>query len=116
MEPITEEQEIRIDKSAKYYGAIRFERKDGVVVIAKNIYLYGEVNFDNDDDLDLIEKFNLINEEGNWIYSNFDYENGNFTTVDGRIKSAPTWDLINWFKYCHVLIGNPQRNIVYKRK
>ena len=46
MEPITEEQEIRIDKSAKYYGAIRFERKDGVVVIAKNIYLYGEVNFE----------------------------------------------------------------------
>ena len=70
MEPITEEQEIRIDKSAKYYGAIQFERKDGVVVIAKNIYLYGEVNFDNDDDLDLIERFNLINEEGNWIYSN----------------------------------------------
>lgn len=115
MEPITEEQELRIDKSAKYYGAIQFERKDGVIVAAKDIYLYGEVDFNNDD-LDLIERFKLIDEDGNWIYSNFDYEKGNFTTIDGIAKGYPTWNLINWFKYCHVLIGKPQRIIVYKRK
>lgn len=116
MEPITKEQELRIDKSAKYYGAIKFERKDGVIVAAKDIYLYGEVNFNNDDDLDLIERFKLIDEDGNWIYSNFNYEKGNFTTIDGVAKGCPTWNLINWFKYCHVLIGKPQRIIVYKRK
>lgn len=116
MEPITEEQELLIDKSAKYYGAIQFERKDGVIVAAKDIYLYGEVDFNNDDDLDLIERFKLIDEDGNWIYSNFDYEKGNFTTIDGIAKDYPTWNLINWFKYCHVLIGKPQRIIVYKRK
>lgn len=116
MEPITEEQELRIDKSVKYYEAIQFERKDGVIVVAKDIYLYGEVDFNNNDDLDLIERFKLIDEDGNWIYSNFDYEKGNFTTIDGIVKRYPTWNLINWFKYCHVLIGKPQRIIVYKRK
>lgn len=116
MEPITEEQELRIDNSVKYYGAIQFKRKDGIIVMAKDIYLYGEVNFDDDNDLDLIERFNLIDENGNWIYSNFDYEKGNFTTINGIAKRYPTWDLINWFKYCHVLIGKPKRIIVYNRK
>lgn len=116
MEAITEEQEHRIDRSANYYGAIQFERKDGIIVAAKDIYLYGEINFNNDDDIELIKRFKLINEDGNYIHSNFDYEKGNFTTIDGIAKTYPTWDLINWFKYCHVLIGKPQRIIVYKHK
>ena len=116
MESITEEEELRIDKSAKYYGEIQFRRKDGAIIAAKDIYLYGEVDFNNDDDLDLIEKFNLVDENGNWIYSNFDYEKGDFTTINGIPKGYPTWNPINRFKYCHVLIGKPQRIIVYKHK
>lgn len=114
MEPITEEQEIRIDKSAKYYGGIRYERPDGVIVDAKHIYLYGELNFEDKNDICQIERFNLIDNEGSHIYSNFDYDKGCFTTINGRAKTYPTWNPIIWFKYCHCLIGKPQRIIVYR--
>lgn len=114
IEAITEEQEARIDKAAKYYGAIRYERPDGVIIDAKHIYLYGELNFEDKNDLYQIERFNLINDEGNYIYSNFDYDKGCFTTIDGKAKSFPTWNSILWFKYCHCLIGKPQRIIVYR--
>lgn len=113
MEPITEEQEICIDKSEKYYGEICYKRSDGVIIDAKHIYLYGEVNFEDENDLYQIERFNLIDSNGNNIYSNFDYDNGCFTTIDGYTKTYPTWNPIIWFKYCHCLIGKPQRIIVY---
>lgn len=116
MEPITEEQENRIDKSEKYYGSIRYDRGDGAVIDAKSIYLYGEVNFEDENDIYQIERFNLINEDGNYIYSNFDYDKGCFTTIEGKAKSYPTWNALTWFKYCYCLIGKPKRIIVYKNQ
>lgn len=114
MEAITEEQETSIDKSKIYYGDIRYVRNDGTMIQAKNIYLYGEVDFNNKDDISNIERFNLIDEDGGIIYSNFNYDKGHFITIDGIAKSFPTWNPVLWFKYCHCLIGKPARIIVYK--
>lgn len=114
MEPITAEEEIRIDKSSKYFGSVRYERKDGVIINQKDIYMYGEINLDSDDDLDIIERFNLVDERGNWIYSNFDYDAGTVTSIDRKFKQYQTWNPIDWFAYCHCLIGKPERIIVYK--
>lgn len=115
MEAITEQQENRIDNSKTYYGNIRFERYDGAIVQAEDIYLYGELDFNNPEDVYNIEYFNLINPDGEWIYSNIDYDKGNFTTIDGIAKQFQTWDALKWFKYCHILIGKPKRIIIYKR-
>lgn len=116
MEAISEAQENRIDNSSKYFGEIRYERNDKVIIPAKDIYLYGEVDFNNEEDIKNIERFNLIDKEdsGNWIYSNFNYEKGCYTSIDGHAKGYNTWDCIKWFKYCYVLLGKPQRIIVYK--
>lgn len=114
MEPITAEEEARIDKSSKYYGTTRYERKDGAIINQKDIYMYGEIDLDSDDDLDIIEKFNLIDERGNWMYSNFDYDAGTITTIERKLKQFQTWNPVLWFAYCHCLIGKPQRIIVYK--
>lgn len=114
MEAITEEQEKRIDKSEKYYGAIRFDKGDGVIIEAKDIYLYGEVNLEDKNDVFHINKFNLINPESSFIYSNFDYDKGVYTTIDGHSKGSTTHDAFKWFKFNHCLINKPQRIIVYK--
>lgn len=117
MEAITEKEEQRIDNAPKYYGEIRHVRSDGYVVSAKDIYLYGEVDFNNDDDVNNIKRFNLINTDinaCNWIYSNFNFEKGCFTIIDGVVKGSPTWNALRWFMYNYVLIGKPQRIIVYK--
>lgn len=115
MMPITEEQEKRIDKSKKYYGEIKFDSGDKFVA-AKDIYLYGEVDFNNDLDLDNIEKFKLINEDGAWIYSNFDYDKGNYTIIDGQVKGYYTFDNILWFMFNHVRLGKPKRIIVFNEE
>ena len=55
MEAITEEEEIRIDKSRKYFGEKQYERKDGHIVQDKNIYIYGEVNLQDEEDINIEE-------------------------------------------------------------
>lgn len=117
MEAITEKEEERIDKAPKYYGEIRHIRSDGYIIPAKDIYLYGEVDFNNSDDVNNIERFNLIDTDlnvCNWIYSNFDFDKGCFTTIDGISKGTPTWNALRWFMYKYVLLGKPQRIIVYR--
>lgn len=115
MEAITEEQENKIDKAYKYYGEHRYITKEGTVITGKNIFLYGEVNLDSDDDIDIIERFPIVSEDmDNFIYSNFDYDKGNYTTIDGKPKGHFTCDKLKWFMYNHCLIGKPNRIIIYK--
>lgn len=114
MEAITEEQEKRIDNSVKYFGYLRFQRDDDVIFENKEIYLYGEVDFDNPEDVAFINNKNFVNVEGNSIYSTFDYDKGVYTTIDGYPKMVTIDDPIRWFKYCYCLLGKPKRIIVYK--
>lgn len=114
MEPIDSQQEKRIDNSKKYYGELRYE-KDDTIIPGSDIYLYGEVNLNNNDDLDIIRRFNIIPKDGGRIYSTFDYNSGTFVTENGIPKQYNTWDSVLWFSYCHVLLGKPERVIVYKK-
>lgn len=118
VQSITEEEEQYIDNAVKYYGEIRHIKNDGTIIHAKDIYLYGEIDFNNEDDIFNIENFNLINSNSdshNWTYSNFDFEKGCCTTIDGSLKVIDINDPLQWFKYNYVLIGKPKRIIVYKQ-
>lgn len=114
MEAITEQEEKQIDSSVKRHGRLLFKHSNGNIVEGKDIYLYGKVDFDNDEDVSQIERFNLIDDDGDYMYSNFDYDSGTFTTINRVAKSFPTWDCVKWFMYCYCLIGKPQRIIVYR--
>lgn len=116
MEAIDENIEKKIDNSEKYFGSICYQREDGADIPAKNIFLYGELDLNNPDDIENIEVFELIgkNMGDNYIYSNFNYENGTIEIENNIIKGYNTWNPLLWFKYCHCLIGKPKRIIVYK--
>mgnify|MGYP006982386358 CR=1 FL=1 len=115
MEAISEEEERRIDNSKWYYDSIRWKRSDGSVVNAKDIYLYGEVDINKEEDINYIMKYHLIDDDdNNWMPSNFDYDAANFTTINNKRKEFTTWDAFEWFLYNHVLIGKPKRIIIYK--
>ena len=109
MQSITEEQEKTLDKR-------NYINIDGEVIPKDNIYCYGEINLDNDDDIKYIEKFNLIEngENSNTMPSRIDWEKGLAVSDDYIIRYAPTWDCLKWFEYNYLLIGRPQRIIVYK--
>ena len=63
MEAISEQQEQDIEKYARYYGQIMYKRADGVVINAKDIILYGTIDLDNEEDINYIERFNLMHED-----------------------------------------------------
>ena len=114
MESITKEQEIRIDKSSDYFGELQFESKHGTIQ-QRNIYLYGEIDFNSKDDLDVIKRFKLIDPDlMSFKYTSFDYEKGTALVQDKVTKISPSIDCVEWFKYNYCLIGKPQRIIVYK--
>lgn len=106
---ITKEDEALLDEN----GYINI---DGTNISKKDIYCYGEINLSSQDDIEYIRKFNLIdtNNGGN-IHSNFDYEKG-IVTYEEVIKTYPTFNVIEWFKYNYCLIGKPDRIIIYKCK
>ena len=110
MSELTEEEENYID-SDDCNKVVR----NGKNISKDKIKMYGDINLSNEDDLDLIEKYNLVDENfRSFIYSNFNYNRGTITTIDGKLKWYPTMDAINWFKFNHCIIGKPKKIIVYK--
>ena len=98
MRAISEEEEFYIDK--KNY-------KD-------DIYFYGEVNLNDKDDLDTIRNYNFVdNKLRSMIFSNFNYNKGLYTAIEGVPKHGATTNPVEWFKYNHCLLGKPKRVIVY---
>lgn len=110
MREITEEQEKELDD-------IESIELDGKVIDKSNIYCYGQLDVNNEEDVNYIRKFNIINLDAeNPIHSDYNYERGN-VRIDGNIaKTHPTWDAFEWFKYNYLLIGKPKRIIIYKCK
>ena len=108
MVPITKEQEKHLDE---------FERItiDNINIDKKHIYCYGEINLDSSEDVEFIEKFNLINEDqGNEYHLNYNYNTGE-VNIEGNIaKMRLTYNPVEWFKYNYVLIGKPKRILLFK--
>lgn len=110
LRPITKEQEKEIDETEVY----KLTHDGHEISITKvNILFYGEINLNNKEDVDIIRRKNLIDE--NLRYSqvphDFDYKLG-----VGDRQQAPTNDPIQWFKFVHTRLGKPRRVIAYRIK
>lgn len=111
LERITEEEEQFIDDN-NYF--VRRKGNKDIEIPKYDIMFYGTVDLNDENDIALISKKNLVDKDlcHSWVPSNFNYKFGT-----GLAHScAPTADPVLWFKYCHVLIGKPQRVIAYKIK
>lgn len=109
MRPITEEDEQNLDK----WEYLNIDNKR---IYRKDIYCYGEINLSSNDDVEYIKQFSLLDtDNGGIVHSNFNYQEG-YALIEGIAKTYPTFDIIEWFKYNHCLIGKPTRIIIYKCK
>lgn len=108
MKPLTVEQEIELKENLHI-------ELNGIDISKSSIYCYGSINFNNKEDIEFIERFDLISREdnANFIHCNYDYEKGTFPHDKGIAKMLPTLNAVEWFKYNHLLIGKPERIIVY---
>lgn len=122
LEPITEEIERKMDNYKLVHGELIYKLSKYKYVIPNNsIFLYGEVNFNNNDDIKYLKRYKdlILNSEANsnCIYSNFDYDKGITcynTDKDNIHRIYETFDFMKWFRFNYCLIGKPQRIIMYK--
>ena len=115
LEPIDSSIEKQIDISAKKYGSVQYWKNDKCIATAKQIFCYGEIDLDKEEDWDLIGRFNIYPPDGGWMYSNVDFETGIVVSVDRKFKQFQTWDCFKWFEYNYMLIGCPKRIIIYRK-
>ena len=110
MRPITEEQEKTLDSDEQIVI-------DGNIINKDNIYCYGEFDVTNSEYIEYIKKFNIINfDEVNSVHSNYNFEEGNVTIENNITKTYSCYDVVKWFKYNYLLIGKPNRILIYKCK
>lgn len=79
-----------------------------------DIYFYGDIDFNKEEDIHHIKQTNLIMEKHGMLYSNIDYNKGTVTAINGQIKWAETTDPVLWLKQKHLMIGKPAKVVVYK--
>lgn len=109
MKEITETDEKNIDKGLRFNTGTQFIERDKII-------LYGEIDFNNKNDVKLIKNKNLMFPKivSNIVYSTFDYKSGIATTINNVYKMTIEVDPVKWFMYNYCLIGKPKRVIVYK--
>lgn len=112
MRELTKDEELQCeDKSLSHVHV-----NDKFSIDKRHIILYGEVDLNNPDDIESIKQFCYIPEDYDaHVHSKFDYERGEFTTIEGIAKSHITFDPVLWFKYNYCLIGKPKKILIYKR-
>lgn len=109
MKEITETDEKNIDKGLRFNTGTQFIERDKII-------LYGEIDFNNKNDVKLIKNKNLMFPKivSNIVYSTFDYKSGIATSINNVYKMIIEVDPVKWFMYNYCLIGKPKRVIVYK--
>lgn len=107
---ITKEQEEELDTNEELMI-------NNILIPKEKVYCYGQFDVNNEEDINYIEKFNIINlDSENIIHTDYNFEKGEGYITDRITKVNPTWDNIKWFKYNYLLIGKPERILIYKCK
>lgn len=120
MEPLSDHEVAVMDKQKKLNGALQYIANDNELISDSNIYFYGPINLKDENDLDIIQNCDLVDKNvmdcRNWMYSNFDYDNGCFTTINDKVMLTTTWNSLQWFMFNHCKLGKPENVIVYRKK
>lgn len=116
MIPINEKEEKHIDNIGD--SIINFDRGDrSFSITMKDIYCYGEIDFNNEDDLAAINNFHFLDYltlSGIHIPANYDYKTH---TCKSNIKlplHTETWTPSAVAKVAHGYLGKPQRILLFK--
>lgn len=113
MESLSKKDEDNIEELIENKRHIYFKNSVGGIIDENNILTYGEIDLNKPSDLNTIMSLKLIDPDGVWIPSSFDYETATIKSVDNIVKEYTTFNPILNFKYCHCRLGKPKRVIIY---
>ena len=113
LEPLTEEQESFINNHKNVWTNGKYIRNDGVEFAGNNILLYGDVELNNREFIDFINKLDIIPEDNSWYRTKVDLKTGKVSKQEVRLQSQ-TFNNFTWFEYNYMLIGRPNKIIIYE--
>lgn len=114
LEPLTEEQENFINNHKNVWTNGKYIRNDGVEFAGNNILLYGDVELNNREFIDCIRNLDIINSEDNpWYRTDVNFTTGVVDREKIR-KWSFTTNPLTWFEYNYMLIGRPNKIIIYE--
>lgn len=117
MIPIDKEEEQLIDNIDKQI--LTFERGDREFKVSmKDIYCYGEVDFNDKDTLNKIEEFNFLDYlvgVGIHIYSNYDYESHSCSSPKRYCLWTETWSPATLAKIAYGSLDKPKRILLFNQ-
>ena len=115
---INEDEETVIDELKDKILHITRGEKTFEISINK-VLCYGEVNFTNKDDLDVIETFTFLNHLGavgiKFPY-NYDYETHSCQSPRKTWQWTETWSPSTVAKFAHASLGKPERIVLFKTR
>lgn len=117
MIPIDEDEEKlidNIDKSTLIF--IRGDRKFSVKM--RDIYCYGEVNFEDEDTLNRISEFKFLDylgAVGIRIQSRYDYKTHSCSSPKRYCLWTETWNPVDLAKMAHGFLGKPKRILLFNQ-
>ena len=118
MEELSEKDNEMLDVAVEYEKEVNILIDNKYTIRNRDIFLYGEIDLNNNDDVQLLLNTDIITDNINNasnIPSDFDYETGDvYKNKDGIYKCHDTWNKIDWFKFNHCLLGKPKRIIIYR--
>lgn len=117
MIPIDEDEEKLIDNIDK--SILPFHRGNRSFSISmKDIYCYGEVDFEDENTLNQIKDFKFLNhldEVGVHIYSRYDYKTHSCYSPKRYCLWTETWNPAELAKMAHGYLGKPQRILLFNQ-
>ena len=115
LESLSKKDEDNIEELVVNKRHVYYKSSSGDIIDEKDILLYGSIDLKDENDISEIKRLKLVDQDdGNLVYSNFNYDSGTVKTVEGRLKHHDTFDPILNFKQKHCRIGKPDRVIIYK--
>lgn len=115
MIPISRQEEDEIDRIDNHI--LVFERGNlSFSVTMKNIYCYGEVDFNDDETLNQIDDFKFLSHlegVGIPIISRYDYETHSCSSHLKRPLWTETWSPAKLAKIAHGYLGKPKRILLF---
>ena len=117
MIPIDEDEEKLIDNIDE--STLTFHRGNRRFSVAmKDIYCYGEVNFEDEDTLNQIKEFKFLDylgEVGVHIYSRYDYKTHSCSSPKRHCLWTETWNPAELAKMAHGYLGKPKRILLFNQ-
>lgn len=114
---ITAEEEDKIDNLKEQL--FKINRGNRTFSLSyRNIYCYGEIDFNKKEDVETIKKFNILNHlfgVGIPFPAHYNYENHSCISPIRKYKYAETFDVLDLVKYSHAMLSKPERIVLFKQ-